>query len=377
MKILHVFLNHGGNTEVWSFNLLKALSRNKVENYIASVNFEETDHTDTSFRYLKYSLHLFGKNKFTRVLNHFFYKKWLLKNINKGEYDVLHAHFGKTAWYYLDILNKSNIPMVVSFYGKDYECIPYIKPIWKDRYKELFKLCSKFICEGSNGINTLSKMGCPQEKCEVVHLGIIPGEIPFHKRNKQVGELKLLQMASFVEKKGHIYAVRAFDKALQTCPNMSMTLVGGKYDAYQEVVDYISKNGLEDKIEILNFVDYSKLYDFFKSFQVFIHPSIYAKDMDCEGGAPVVLLDAQATGMPVISSLHCDIPEEVINGKTGLLADEKDINTLSEHIRKFYNMAQNEYDRFSTHAQEHVLENYDIDKSVLDLISVYKKLIVS
>ena len=38
--------------------------------------------------------------------------------------------------------------------------------------------------------------------------------------------------------------------------------------------------------------------------------------MDCEGGAPIVLLDAQATGLPIISTKHCDIPDEVSHKKS-------------------------------------------------------------
>lgn len=39
-----------------------------------------------------------------------------------------------------------------------------------------------------------------------------------------------------------------------------------------------------------------------------------------EGGAPIALLDAQATGLPVLSTRHCDIPFEVEHERTGLLA---------------------------------------------------------
>ncbi len=63
-------------------------------------------------------------------------------------------------------------------------------------------------------------------------------------------------------------------------------------------------------------------------------PVATLKDMDCEGGAPVVLLDAQATGMPVISTTHCDIPDEVVHGETGLLSPEKDVGALAELIKK-------------------------------------------
>ena len=54
---------------------------------------------------------------------------------------------------------------------------------------------------------------------------------------------------------------------------------------------------------------------------------------DTEAGAPVAILEAQATGLPVISSYHADIPEVVVDGKSALLAPERDAETLAKHLR--------------------------------------------
>lgn len=62
---------------------------------------------------------------------------------------------------------------------------------------------------------------------------------------------------------------------------------------------------------------------------------------NAEGGAPVVILKAQATGLPVISSHHVDIPEVVVDGKSALLAPERDVETLAKHL-------------------EHLVENPDV-----------------
>ena len=51
-----------------------------------------------------------------------------------------------------------------------------------------------------------------------------------------------------------------------------------------------------------------------------------------EGGAPVAILEAQATGLPVVPSYHVDIPEAVVDGKSALLAHERDAETLAKHL---------------------------------------------
>ena len=57
---------------------------------------------------------------------------------------------------------------------------------------------------------------------------------------------------------------------------------------------------------------------------IFISPSITANDGDTEGGAPVSIIEMAASGMPIISTRHCDIPNVVIDNKTGWLTKERD-----------------------------------------------------
>jgi colanic acid/amylovoran biosynthesis glycosyltransferase len=88
----------------------------------------------------------------------------------------------------------------------------------------------------------------------------------------------------------------------------------------------------------------------------------------------VVLLDAQATGMPVIATRHCDIPSEVIEGSTGLLVDERDVHGLADAIRRFCSMDQAEYDTFARHASAHVCEQFDARTCSAALAEVYHEL---
>ena len=53
---------------------------------------------------------------------------------------------------------------------------------------------------------------------------------------------------------------------------------------------------------------------------------------DTEGGAPVGVIEASATGMPVVASFHADIPEVVRHGESGWLAPERDVEALAAHL---------------------------------------------
>ena len=189
--------------------------------------------------------------------------------------------------------------------------------------------------------------------------------------------LKLLQIASFSSKKGYYYSVEAFAKALESCPDLSLCLLGNEREKglKDQIRKQVQEKKLNHKIKILDRMDYAQLYGFMKDFDVFIHPSNFTKNMDCEGGAPIILLDAQATGMPVISTRHCDIPEEVIDGKTGVLVEEKNIESLSQAIELFYNMDDLSFKTFSQNARSHVLDHYDIKKTSARVKAIYDEIL--
>ena len=88
-----------------------------------------------------------------------------------------------------------------------------------------------------------------------------------------------------------------------------------------------------------------------------------------------MLLDAQATGMPVISTRHCDISEEVLDGRTGLLVDEKDVDGLVAAMKQFYDMPQAEFDAFAEAASDHVRTNYDVKECARQLSITYSDMV--
>ena len=61
-------------------------------------------------------------------------------------------------------------------------------------------------------------------------------------------------------------------------------------------------------------------------------PSVLASNGDAEGGCPVTVIELSAAGMPVLSSRHCDIPEVVLDGVSGHLAPEKDVEALTDRL---------------------------------------------
>jgi len=391
INILHIFNSYpGGNTTNWLYNLI--INTPNVNAIIAAKYFNKYNFYSTEFTYIenptasithyKQQLPTFSTHFFEKVLCQLTekllggLKKQISNKLTQLNVELAHAHFADLACEYSDFIKNKNIPLVVSFYGYDYEYLPFIKPEYIQKYKALFLKADKFICEGSHGASILMKMGCEQNKIEVIRLGVEIEKINFEIKTKLSEKLKLVQIATLREKKGHIYSLKAFHKALKTCPNMHLTFVGsGEISIYNELKDYITVHNLQEYVSIHKEIDFNKLHHFISQFDVFIHPSCYSVTRDCEGGAPIVLLDAQACGLPIISTTHCDIPDEVIHQKTGLLTPEKDINALASSIQYFYDMNNTEYQLYSKAARQHVEEYYSIQKNSMKLKEIYNSLI--
>jgi colanic acid/amylovoran biosynthesis glycosyltransferase len=303
------------------------------------------------------------------------YPLYLRLRLRDRRIAIFHSHFANNGWRYRRLASALGASHVVSFYGWDYMHLGYVRPRWQGRIRQLFRDADLLVCEGPHGAQTLAGLGCPADKIRICRLGVETDRIPVHARTKHGGELKLLQIASFREKKGHVYTARAFIQAAADCPGATLTLVGsGDASIIDEVRAMISSAGLSDRVTLLPGIDFSRLHAFMADYHVFIHPSVHTAQMDCEGGAPVVLLDAQATGMPVIATRHCDIPSEIVEGSTGLLVDERDVDGLADAIRRFCAMDQAEYDGFAARARAHVCEHFDARACSASLAEVYREL---
>ncbi|GAB4486988.1 MAG: hypothetical protein OHK006_15510 [Thermodesulfovibrionales bacterium] len=378
---MHLFDRYLNVTENWAFRLLDNLPDTDI--VVGSTHFLKNNYYPGKFEYIEFPVkqidqqqHLLTVRMFNRLASRLlgFYPYYLSKMA--GRIDLVHSHFAYVGWQYLGLARKLGAPHVVSFYGFDYENLPYRQPVWKGRYMDLFREADLFLCEGSFGAGILEKIGCPPHKIRIGGLGVDVANIPVFRRQKKAGELRLLQIATFNEKKGHVYTVKAFIEALKECSDMTLTLVGGDPAGIRtEVLQTIRGSRAEGKVVFMDRIDFEGLYGFMHDFHVFIHPSCYSRDMDSEGGAPVVLLDAQATGMPVIATTHCDIPDEVVHGETGLLTPEKDVAALARSIRRFCAMDDKEYQGFAKAARSHMEKNYDAKALASIVGSFYHDLI--
>ena len=89
--------------------------------------------------------------------------------------------------------------------------------------------------------------------------------------------------------------------------------------------------GLTDRVTFTGAIPHAEILPLFAQACCFVQHSVRPSYGDAEG-TPVVILEAQAAGLPVIATRHAGITEAVVHDKTGFLIDELDVDGMSNHM---------------------------------------------
>lgn len=295
-----------------------------------------------------------------------------------GGAKVLHSHFGPTGWESLRVTRKLGLKHVVTFYGLDVNFLPRVG--WKNRYQELFEQVDGVLCEGPHMARCISDLGCSPEKVHVHHLGIDVDSITFAPKAWSGDEpLRILIAASFREKKGIPYALEAISR-LRRDVDCEVTIIGDASDSNssrsekQRILETIDRLELRSCLRMLGFQSYQRLMEEAKHHHVFCSPSVTASNGDTEGGAPVSLLDMKASGLMIVGTNHCDIPEIVRDDETGWLADERDIEGLENCFRRMIDQHQ-QWNKIARRGRDDIEARFNARVQGERLASIYSNLV--
>src|SRR6516162_1337776 len=90
--------------------------------------------------------------------------------------------------------------------------------------------------------------------------------------------------------------------------------------------------GILRDVHFVGFLPQPKLLDLYAGSHLFLHPSEISPNQDQEG-VPNSVLEAMATGLPVVATRHGGIPEAVDHGRTGFLVAEEDHVGLADAMQ--------------------------------------------
>lgn len=289
------------------------------------------------------------------------------------KYDIIHCHFGPSGSLGVLLYEIGAVKgkIITTFHG--YDMSSFIVSNGNNVYKKLFFNGDLFLPISDYWKRKLIRLGCNEKKIIVHRMGINLEKFKFSERRKQSGEpIKILTIGRLVEKKGHEYAIQAIAKIIKKYKNIEYIIAGdGPFRSKLE--DLISELGIESYIKFLGAVEPNEVLKLYQQAHIFTLPSITARNGDQEG-IPVVLMEAQATGLPIISTYHTGIPEVVVDGKSGFLVPERDVDALAERLEYLIEHPEI-WPEMGKAGRKFVEEHYDINKLNNRLVEIYQKLL--
>ncbi len=234
--------------------------------------------------------------------------------------DVVLAEFGPTGVAVLDACRKLNLPLVVHFHGYDTSERRVLKR-YAHGYSLMFKQAAGLIAVSRGMEEKLIEMGASPERvhynpcgvdCELFH-GARPSQAP----------PQVLTVGRFVEKKGPQLTLMAFADALKAYPAARLRMIGDG-PLLNECRRLVGRLAIEHAVTFMGSQPHQVVAEEMRRARLFAQHSIEAASGDMEG-TPVAILEAGASGLPVVATYHGGIPDVVTSNQTGLLVKQRDV----------------------------------------------------
>lgn len=254
----------------------------------------------------------------------------LIDKLASDKPDLVHAYYGHKAVGYLPMLKEWGGPFVVSFHGVDV-AKDMDKPEHVAAMREVLERAEFVMARSQSLLERVAALGCPAEKLRLNRTPIPMTHLQSAVRTPPAdGEWRLVQACRLIAKKGLFTAIEAMQEVVKTYPKAKYLICGtGPQEA--RLREEIAKHGLSANVELLGWLSQEQLQAEYQRAHIFLHPSELTKDSDQEG-IPNSMLEAMATGLPVVATQHGGIPEAVTHERDGLLVPEKNHTELARAI---------------------------------------------
>lgn len=303
-------------------------------------------------------------NKFTGPC----YEWDFLDHVARDEPDLVHVYYGHKAVSFLPMLRAWGGPWVVSFHGVDV-AKDMDKPEHVAALREVFQDAELVMGRSESLLLRLAELGCAKEKLRLNRTPIPLSHLTAAVRTPPAnGEWRLVQACRLIAKKGLLTAIEAMGLVVQQHPRAKF-LICGTGPQEGKLREAIQARGLAENVELLGWLSQEQLLAEYQQAQLFLHPSELTQESDQEG-IPNSMLEAMATGLPVVATQHGGIPEAVTNGHDGLLVPERSPEELAAAMLAMMSDAE-KLASFSQAAAASVRRDFAAEAQVAKLEDVY------
>ncbi|MDP9077362.1 MAG: glycosyltransferase [Bacteroidota bacterium] len=269
--------------------------------------------------------------------------------------DIIHCHFGTMGILMMEFSSKYpvKIPYATTIYAYDITSLPAANEKYRKNLQKLWLKGTGFFAEGPSLAEKFVAAGCPPEKCIINPLLIPIAEYPLKTHYRTINDpIKFLFIGRFVEKKGFHIFLEAIGKLCGKINEFTIDIIGaGPMD--EQYRQLVGEYNLEPFIKWHGMVNHDNIIPMLKDYDFLVHPSLKAKDNDSEGGSATIIIEAEAVGLPIITTDHDDIP--FVMGYADFLAKENDPDSLIEVLERMVNC-----DTMQDYAKQGIKKVYEL-----------------
>ena len=293
--------------------------------------------------------------------------------------DIVHAHhlFNPTSLSSLIVAHKCNIPNILtnhSAYFYDYDYLLRMIGFTIRPFKFVLKRVDKVIAVSEVAkkfIRTIS----PNCDIVVISNGVDCTRFTPHGpksfRDNIGGDFVILYVGRIVPRKGLHILIQALSLIEREIPDIKLLVVGSGYGSYyMSILEMIHSYNLNDKVIFLGKVMESKLPEVYRSADVFVLPSLFGEAFG------IVILEALASGVPVIASATGGVKEIIIDYVNGLLLKRVCAEEIAKLLLElFYD--NNLRKKLAINGREFVLKYYDWSVVEPKILEVYDEVLIN
>lgn len=250
-------------------------------------------------------------------------KQFLLEK----QVDAILAEYGRVGVALMDICQELSIPLIVHFHGFDAYSHGELQNSGR-YYPSLFQKSSATIAVSRHMEQQLLSLGAVKEKLYYNPYGV--NLSLFQPSQPEKSELIFIAVGRFIDKKAPNLTILAFAQVCYQYPQVKLIMIGE--GVLLESCKMLAKSlGIEENIEFTGSLPQSAVAEKMRQARAFVQHSVTASYGDSEG-TPNSVIEASASGIPIIATRHAGIKDVVIEGETGFLVDEGDVDGMAEYM---------------------------------------------
>ncbi len=268
----------------------------------------------------------------------------LSRVLKQGSYDIVHNHLGVYSGFPVWISRNARVPVITTFHNTDFTqaSMWWLRlPILSQLRNLYARLSIRYALEHTDMISGVSQGVLNamisgrtdlSRKSRVLYLGVRVPHVSCEAEKRTFRESLgfgrhsklILHVGRFIEQKNHRGLLEVFQRIMNNFPDARLILIGeGPLKTLMQ--ELVESAGMDEFVRFLGLRD--DVLDIMTKSDIFLLPSLHE-------GLPVVALEAQAAGLPVIGSRIPGLSEAVEEGTTAFLHDVHDTDGMADSALK-------------------------------------------